>query len=142
MICMLVFNLTWNCFPVQIVCSSCEDPDVGLAGPLGEPFGKLFGGVTTADVDLEGRVRTVFKVLIRHFLDSVSGRRGVPCLFGEVPCFFFLGREEGFLGGVPDFLGGPDFSLGSSRFFLGGFRVCAHCHSTTLVGCQSSLGRR
>ena len=46
MICRLVFNLTCKHFQSKLL---------------------VF---TTADVDLEGRVRTVFKVLIRHFLCS------------------------------------------------------------------------
>ena len=55
MIYRLVFNLTCNCF--QNLCSSYE---VGLEpGCLASRFGELLGGVTTADVDLEGRVRTV-----------------------------------------------------------------------------------
>ena len=74
MICRLIFNLACNCL-VQIVCSSYEDPNVGLEpGCLVSRLASLFGGFTTADVDLEGRVRTVFKVSIRYFLDSVSAQ--------------------------------------------------------------------
>ena len=55
----LGFNLTRNC-SVQIVCR-----------PMSGLLGKLFA---TADVDLEGRELTAFKVSIRHFLDSVSAQ--------------------------------------------------------------------
>ena len=64
---------------VQIVCSSYDDPTDGLepgclASRLASRLASCLVVFTTADVDLEGRVRTVFKVLIRHFHDSVSAQ--------------------------------------------------------------------
>ena len=60
---------------VQSVCSSYEDRNVGLEpGCLASRLASCLVVFTAADVDLEGRVRTVFKVLIRHFLDSVSAQ--------------------------------------------------------------------
>ena len=72
MICKLVFNLTCDRFSVQIVCSSYEDPNVGLEpGCLASRLASCLVVCTTADVDLEGvEYELFFKVLIRHFLCS------------------------------------------------------------------------
>ena len=71
MICRLVLQFDLYSFSVQIVCSSYKDPNDGLEpGCLASRLASCLVVFTTADVDLEGRVRTVFKVLIRHFLCS------------------------------------------------------------------------
>ena len=56
MICKLVFNLTCNCFQSKLFVVRTKIRMTGLSRAAW--LGKLF---TTADVDLEGRVRTVFQ---------------------------------------------------------------------------------
>ena len=61
MICRLLFPFVSLLLSVQIVCSSHEDPNVGLEpGCLASRLASCLVGFTTADADLEGRARTVF----------------------------------------------------------------------------------
>ena len=62
MICQVGFQFDLYLLAVQIVCSSYEDPSVGLEpGCLASRLASCLVGVATADVDLEVRVRTVSK---------------------------------------------------------------------------------
>ena len=73
MICRLVFNLTCNCFQSKLFVVRTKIRMSGLSRAAWQAvLASCLVGFTTADVDLEGRVRTVFKVSIRHFLDSVT----------------------------------------------------------------------
>ena len=56
------FQFDLKLLSIPSVCSSYEDPNVGLEpGCLASRLASCLMGFTTADVDLEGRVRTVSK---------------------------------------------------------------------------------
>ena len=62
MICRLVFNLTCDRFQSKLFVVRTNDPNDGLEpGCLASRLASCFVAFTTADVDFEGRIRTVSK---------------------------------------------------------------------------------
>ena len=76
MICRLVFNLTCDRFQSKLFVVRTKIRMTGLSRAAWHSrLASCLVVFTTVDVDLEGRVRTVFKVLIGHFLCSWQGAK-------------------------------------------------------------------